>query len=81
MNMSYGYLTANTGLGSILAQLLEPLSRPRTRINQDAELAEESELALTLRLLLEPDQEIPRPNQPSSAGEHRSSPGDLAEGL
>jgi hypothetical protein len=54
--MSHGHLTDNTALSDILAQLLEPLPvRGWTDSDQERELTEESDLAMALRLLLEPD--------------------------
>jgi hypothetical protein len=58
--MAYSYLTDNTALSSILAQLLEPPSPPRTATNH---LTEESDLALMLRMLLGPDPSNRNPRQ------------------
>jgi len=55
--MSYSYLIDKTGLSSVLAQLLEPPPLPWTVTSRTAELAEESDLALTLRMLLAPESE------------------------
>jgi hypothetical protein len=57
--MSYGYITENRELNDILAKLLEPagpLSADPNHLsadpNHNARMKEESDLALTLRLLL-----------------------------
>jgi hypothetical protein len=61
--MAYGYPTDNTALSSILAQLLEPPSPPRTATNHQVYLTEESDLAMTLRMLLGPDPGNRNPKQ------------------
>ena len=61
--MSCGYPTDNTALSSILAQLLEPPTVPRTAMTNQVSLAEESDLALTLRMLLCPDSSNRKPQQ------------------
>ena len=55
--MSYSYIIDKTGLSTILAQLLEPPPLPWTATNHATDLAEESDLALTLRMLLAPESE------------------------
>jgi len=63
IGMSYGYMKDGTGLSDILAQLLKPTVLPQPRAGQDADLHEESALALTLRMLLAPDRNDNDPNQ------------------
>jgi len=53
--MPYAQPTDNGELSDILAQLLEPPGSIWAGAGQDSALTEESDLALTLRLLLEPD--------------------------
>jgi hypothetical protein len=53
--MSYSYITENTELNDILAQLLETPGPHSVDHNQNDRLTEESDLALTLRLLLGAD--------------------------
>jgi len=53
--MASSYPIDNSALSSILVQLLEPPSVPRTASNYKGGLAEESDLARTLRMLLGPD--------------------------
>jgi hypothetical protein len=50
--MSRSYATENTELSDLLAQLLEPPIPLSVDPNQNDRLTEESDLALTLRLLL-----------------------------
>jgi hypothetical protein len=53
--MFYAYPTDKQGLSDVLAQLLGPSPQPPTGTIQNSELTEESDLALSLRLLLGPD--------------------------
>jgi len=61
--MASSYLIDNTALSSILVQLLEPPSVPRTASNYQGGLTEESDLARTLRMLLSPDPGNRKPQQ------------------